>query len=282
MKAYVEIHAPGCVAARHPLERGSITIGAGPSASIRVPEAAGFAAEQLELTVGDEGVYVRMANGIAGMLVFEGNEQREVHAPLCSEVFFRGARLTFLKEAGAQKKSPILLLLAPVIVIFAGLSVQSAAPDRISNADVEPAALFEVSASSTCPETEPGPAEHRARDNERAAISKQQRSAFEPSDGLDAVSLWKTAEACYQVAGRNDDVTRIERQRIDWTERVTGQYASLRLQLRAALDAGHARDALAAVRDLQAMLTKRAPGPYQRWLEQLRQSLEQQVARLNS
>jgi hypothetical protein len=282
MKAYVEIHVPGCVAARHPLEPGEVTIGTGPDASIQISQSGGFAAEQLELTVGETGVCVRIAKGTPGMLVFDGNEQRQVHAPFGSEVFFRGARLAFLKETGDQKKSPILLLVLPVIVIVAGLGVDHAGADHIAKMDIEPAALFDTAVSSRCSEGEPMLAEHRARDSERAAIAKQERSAFELSDGVDAVSFWRMAEACYEVAGRSDERTRIAHQRVDWSVRVAGQYASLRMQLRAALEGDAANEALAIVRDLEALLAKQASGPYRRWLAQLRQSLEAQVARRKS
>lgn len=282
MKTYVEIHAPGCAAARHELEVGPTTIGMGPSAAIRVPASAGFASELLELTVGETGVRVCIPSDAPGTLVFEGSEERQVHAPFGSDVFFGNARLAFLKESGRRKKSPLLLLLAPVVLFLAGVEAYSAGPNQVSKADVAAPVLFDDSVPKSCPESEPGLAERRARDSDRAAIAKQQRSAFELSDGIDAVSLWQTAEACYQAAGKGDDAARTLRQRLDWTGQLTERYASLRMQLRAALDAADPREALSAVCDLQTLLARQAPGPYHQWLGQLRQSLEQQVARLNS
>jgi len=141
--------------------------------------------------------------------------------------------------------------------------------------------LFDTSASAGCPERDPAAAERRARDAEKAATAKQQRSAFDLGDGVDAVALFRQAEACFQASGKGEETARSARQRADWVLRLTEQYATLRMRLRAALDAERPGEALVTLNELQALLARQDPGPYQRWLCQLRESLDRKVVQLN-
>ena len=279
MKAYIEIHAPGYPAARHPLEVGRLTIGKGIGSSIQLPESAGCVVEQLELAVSEAGVRVQVPSGASGTFIFEGAEQRQLLAPFGSEVFLGNIRLGFRKDSGPRKASPVLLLLAPAVMIFAGLGAYNASEADVSKAEVEAPVLVGSAPQTSCPEQDPVAAERRARDGDRAAAAKQQRSAFELADGIDAITLWQKAGACFTTAGKPEQAARTEQQAADWTARLNTQYATLRMQLRAALDSRRDIEALSTVRNLQSLLARHEPGPYQRWLAQLRESLERKMAK---
>ncbi len=279
MKAFVEIYVPGSGAARYALEVGCITIGKRGDSTIRLPDAATLSTDQLELKVSEAGVRVQVPSGTPGTFIFEGSEQRKVNASFGGEVYLGNARLSFVREAEGRTASPILLMLVPAVLIFAGLGVSRAGAGNAAAAQAEEPALFEKVEPAPCPERDPLAAERRARDNDRAAIAKQQRSSFELADGLDAVEYWRRAMACFQAAGKADEAARISRNLDDWTGRLTAHYATLRLQLKGDLEAGRSEDALHAVQDLESLLATREANSYKRWLGQLKASLEAKLTK---
>jgi len=283
MEHFVEIHIPGSSAQRHELLRNRTTLGTGADASIRVSESSGLAAEQVELFTGDQVVSVQVPTGSKGSLVFEGTEHRKVSVPWGGELFVGNVRLTFLRDSKVSRISPVLLLLAPVAIIVLGLSAyRAASQDDASTHEVPAPALFDERQVSQCPERESSVAEHRARDHERAALAKQERSAFDATDGVDAVSLFREAQACFQLAGKADDVLRVANKLSQWSGRLNERYATVRLQLKVAVDKQRHADALTAVRELQALLAHQDDGLYRQWLGQLSRTLEQKLARPKS
>jgi hypothetical protein len=283
MKHFVEIHIPGSSAQRHELLGNRTTLGTGAEASIRVSESSGLAAEQVELFTGDQVVSVQVPTGSKGALVFEGSEHRKVSVPWGGELFVGNVRLTFLRDSKASRTSPVLLLLAPVVFIALGLGAYRAASQNdVSAREVPAPVLFDDRQVGQCPERESSIAEHRARDHERAALAKEERSAFDATDGVDAVSLFREAQACFQLAGKADDVTRVANEFTQWSGQLNEQYATLRLQLKVALDKQRHADALAAVKELQALLAHQEEGPYRQWLGQLSRTLEQKLAQPKS
>ncbi len=283
MKTFVEIHIPGAPAARHELLGERVTLGTGSEASIRLPGTSGFEAEQVELFTSERGVLVQLSTGIKASFVFEGAEHRSAQAPWGGEVFVANVRLTFLKDPAARRASPVLLLLAPVAFILLGLGAyQAATPDDASSHEVPAPPLFDEHQAIRCPEAEPAVAEHRARDDERAALAKQERSAFDATDGVDALSLFREARVCFELAHNTEEASRLVDEVSRCSGRLNEQYATLRLRLRVSLDKDRSADALAAVREMQALLAHQAEGPYRQWLTQLGRTLEHKVAQPGS
>jgi hypothetical protein len=203
--------------------------------------------------------------------------------PWGGEVFIGNVRLTFLKDSPNRRTSPVLLLLTPVVFIVLGLGAyQAALPDDAYTHEVPAPPLFDEHQVSQCPEAEPSVAERRARLDERAALAKQERSAFDATDGMDAVSLLREAQACFQSADQADNASRMTDELSRWSGRLNEQYTTLRLRLRVALDKERHADALATVRELQTLLAHLKEGPYRQWLGQLGQTLERNVARPSS
>jgi len=177
----------------------------------------------------------------------------------------------------------VSLLLAPVVFIALGLSAyRAASQDDASTYEGPAPALFDERQVGPCPERESSITEHRARDHERAALAKQERSAFDATDGVDAVFPFREAQACFQLAGKADDASRVANELSQWSGRLNERYATLRLQLKVALDKQRHADALAAVRELQALLAHQEEGPYRQWLGQLSRTLEQKLAQPRS
>ncbi len=283
MKTFVEIHVPGASTERHELVGDRLTLGNGAAASIRVTAALGLEAGHVELFAGEQGVQVQVPMGTKGSLVFEGNEHRTVQVPWRGEVFIGNVRLTFLVASSNKSACPLLLLLTPVVFIVLGLGAYRAAlPDDASTHEVLAPALFDEHQVSQCPEGESSIAEHRAHEDERAALAKQERSAFDPTDGVDAVSLLREAQACFQAAGKADEVARVAEELTRWSGWLNAQYATVRLRLRVALDKERPTESMAALRELQALLAHQQDTPYWQWLVQLGRTLERKMARNDS
>ena len=283
MKYFVEIHIPGRNPQRHALLGDRLTLGTGAAASIRVPACTGFEAEQLELFTNDHGVRVQVPTGTQGALVFDGSEHRSVSGPWGCEVFVGNVRLAFLSDSSGRRSSPVLLLLAPVVLILSGLGAYRAAlPNDASALEVAAPPLFDEQPIGSCSQSEPGVAEHRARDDERAALAKEERSAFDATDGMDAVPLFNQALACFQVVGKTEDISRVASELSSWRSRLNEQYATLRLRLRLSLDSERHADALAAANELRALLAHQQEGPYWQWLVQISRTLEHKLSKSGS
>jgi len=282
MTAFVEIHWPGACAERHELTAERVSIGTGTEASIRVPSITGFESKQLELFTGERDVRVQIPPGINGKLTFEGAELRRVRVPIGGEVFVGNVRLSFLGAAAHRRVHPLLLLAIPAAAIMAGLEAYDATqPDNPASHEVPAPSLFDDQKFLTCPNADQLAAEQRARQDERAARTKHERSAFFPSDGLDAAALLDQAAACFERANKREDAERIGKELSRWKEQLNERYATLRLHLRAALDNERTLDALFAVKELKSLLARQAD-PYRQWLEQVDHNIESKLARSRS
>jgi hypothetical protein len=280
MKTFVEIHCPGAYAERHELAAERVSIGTGTEATIRVPSVTGLESEQVELFAGDQDVRVQIPPGVKGKLVFEGAEQRRVRVPIGGEVFIDNVRLSFLRVSAHRRLHPLLLLAIPSVAILAGLGAHNATqPGDPCSIEVPAPALFDAHQVATCPNTDPLAAEHRARQDERAARAKQERSAFFSSDGPEAAALLQQAMACFQRANKRNDAERVSRELLLWKGRLNEHYATLRLRLRAALDNDRTTDALSAVKELKSLLAHQQDSPYRQWLMQVGRDVEVKRAR---
>jgi hypothetical protein len=283
VKYFIEIQVPGTSPQRHELVGERLTLGTGSQASIQAPSISGFEAEQLEIFTSDQGARVQVPTGMNGALVFDGAEHRRVRVPWGGEVFVGNVRLTFLRVSAKKGTSPVLLLVAPIVFIVLGLGAYGAGlPDDVSNREVPAPLLFDEQQVSRCPASEPDVAEHRARDDERVALAKQERSAFSATDGVDALTIFREAHVCFQSAGKAEEAARAADELSLWSGRLNEQYATLRLRLRVALDKERSADALEATKELQGMLAHQDEGPYRQWLVQLARTLERKVARPDS
>jgi hypothetical protein len=135
--------------------------------------------------------------------------------------------------------------------------------------DIRPAACPNVVATS---------AEQLAIENERAAISKQQRFPFDPRDGVEAVGLLLKSEACYRVADRIDEASRTHAAGVEWSNFMNSEYSSVRLQLKYAIEHDNYADAIRRIDDIGAFLTPHVTGDYFKWLTQTRAILTVRLA----
>lgn len=196
--------------------------------------------------------------------------------PWGEEAYAGNLRLGFI--ARAKREGSPLLLLAPVLLLAAGMAITPKLDTRVepdSEVDAPSIALPQV----RCTESEPARAEHRARVTEQAGRARAQRFPFATRDGVEALDLLVESAACYRAAGRDGDADRLQDAAATWFARLDDEYASARLRLRVALDQERHGDALSAARHLQALLSPRPASPYSEWLAGLSRRLERRLAR---
>lgn len=274
MKCWIELHCPGCVAARYEILNTHVTMGTGSEATLRVPTATGFQPVHLELTWRTDSMFVKVADSVPAGLFFEGAEHRSITVSLGAEVFVGNARVTVVADAKRKESigTPILLTTAFVLGL-AGIGIYKFHDfGGFSESALDTPPLTEDRAL-TCGNLEPAVADRQAREKELAASAKQERYPFDPSDGVQALRLLRESQVCYQAAGKSEDASRMLADAEHWSRQLNIEYSSLRLRLTLALEQERLADAIDDIRQLQALLAHRSDSPYQQWLAKTRNSL---------
>ncbi len=273
MAKFLELQVRGAQPVELQLPAAAVTLGSGPGSDLRVPESSGLLERHLLLTPSEEGVTVAVGNHAPGALVFRGQELRAALVPWGDEAYVGNLRLGFLSRGAEGGRSSALLLLAPVLLLLIGMAAFADGEPEIDPTDsVEAPPL--AGPPPACREQEPARAEPRAKEAERAAHAKMQRSAFVTREGVEALDLLAESSACFRAAGLASESARVDSAYHKWGERLNEDYASARLRLRLALTEQRSENALAAVREIEALLAARPSSPYTEWLSELRRKLE--------
>jgi hypothetical protein len=154
----------------------------------------------------------------------------------------------------------------------AGSVAMIAAHGQHGSGMAEPAkvpALFEASAAA-CPQTAER-ADAVAQDRLSLAVAKQERSPFHPEDGVDAVPLYLTAEACFRASGDRGDADEAAASADHLKKQMTEEFRfhRVRLQRSIALQQWNAAEHEAGL--LLSFLTR--GGEYATWLSNLRRKI---------
>jgi len=176
-------------------------------------------------------------------------------------------------QVKAKRSVRVYLYLALGLACWVGLY---AARPRAKTSTQEPEdvpALWPVGAAETCPQTGPEPALAAAGARLDLAVAKEERSPFHPEDGLAAVTLYQSAEACFRVAGHDADAEQVvaegKRLRRDMTDR----FREHRLRLQRAL-AVEEWDVAEHESGVLLAFVQSATGDYATWLSNTRRRLQ--------
>jgi len=269
---FVEIYAAGS-GEKHEIIGSRAIIGTSSACSIRPQNIGDLRPEHLRLSPCEAGCEVGLMPGGRRPLMHRGVPQWVVLVPWGEEAFLEGVRFAVLREgAPAKTVSPALLgalVLAAVFMLASFL--RSSGDDIGSGNEPEPPAL--VASQAVCPEPDSTRAGMLARERERAALAKEERSVFAVSDGTRALTALAEAAACYQSAGALDEAARLKAEAVRWSERMTEEYAATRIRLRAALEHERWGEALATSHQLQLLLIERHSTPYFTWLTGIQEQL---------
>jgi hypothetical protein len=272
MSYLLEVQVPGAPAEEHELRLGSMKVGRGEAADLRI---GALADHHLDLQVSADLVTVSVVGALAP-LVFEGVPERRAAVPWGAEIFVEGVRLSFLAtEQKRRTLHPLLALALCVAVVGLAWQGGAAASEAADASAVDPPPLLVPAV--VCPEPDVARAPIRARAEEQAALAKQARYPFDPREGLEGLGRFQVALGCYEAAGDPAGTERARTGSEVLRKRLTEDLSSLRLQLDRALEQERFRPALSAVRELEALTAPLGDVPYVLWLRAQRRQLERKL-----
>ncbi len=274
MAHFMELHSLGALPTRHELSNSKTAVGTAAEATIRMPASTGLAPLHFWVDSTESGVRLTIKDTLPIGLYFEGKEFRTISMHWGSEVFIGNTRVVFLSGSlPVTSKGTKLLLTAAAVLGLAGIGMYKYQGwAAIVEPALEPPTLTSTS-RSTCTYVVPSDADHAAFENERAALAKQQRFPFDPRDGVEAIEDLSQSEACYRVAGRVDEASRIHATVERWSDYVSGEYTTVRLRLKFDLEHNKYADAIMQIDAVRAFLPPHGAGPYYQWLTQTRDLL---------
>jgi hypothetical protein len=279
LEAWLEIIREDGTLERQRLEGERITVGRSPSAGIPIPDARHLDPEHLLLAPRGEGCWVAVAQSASVPVYVRGEAFQHGMVAWNTELTIGAIKLKITdslpkeKKAGGDKpvSAPILIAFF-VIVPLVGWMLLS---DPDTGIDLTPAApppqIFDEEVACS---TASGTARHVADRDAEAAIAKAERYPFAAQDGVQAVHLYRHAQACYRAVGAANEARLMEREGNVMARRIDEDYRTHRLRLERALRQSRLADSLIETRALIELLHHREGDPYLAWLNQLARQLQ--------
>ncbi len=279
MEAWLEIIREDGTLERQRLEGERITVGRSPAATIPIPDARQLDPEHLMVAPRGDGCWVAVAQNASVAAQVRGEPFQHGMLTWGTEIVIGGLRLKITdklpkeQKAGGEKpvSAPVLIAFF-VIIPLVGWMLLS---DPEVGIDATPAALPpELFDEVTTCATTGGPARHRADRDAEAAIAKAERYPFAAQDGVQAVQLYRQAQACYTAVNATQEAQLMQREAEVMSRRIDEDYRTHKLRLERALGQGRLPDALLETRALIEIFRHRQGHPYVAWLEQLARQLQ--------
>ncbi len=267
MAHWMELHVPGVAALHLDISSAPTFVGTGPESGLRVPLNTGFASRHFHLTADAFGLSVTVDASVKNGFCYNGSEYRSLSMPWGSEIFVGSVRVVFFYASDQVTSAPRFLLLA--LTFFSGLAGIAAYAFRTVPETSPPpfdAAVVDDIVGAACPANGQRAAEQRAIACERAASARQQRFAFDPGDGVEALAQLRQSEVCFRIARRVSDASRIHAEASTWLQTLNTEYSTARLRLSFNLEHNRTIEAIETINELRAFAPKNRQGPYQRWL----------------
>jgi hypothetical protein len=271
------------------LEQTRVLIGSGAHCDIRLaPETAAW--EHLVVTLEGESEERTVVRVIPrDVVVFrEGTPFREAMLEPGDTIQLEGATLTYaeLPRAAANParreagKGTSPLAYAGILVILIGLAALYAKKNDASYAAPETVPEPLAARIEACPVAEPARGLALATEKAQLGAAKRQRWMFYPRDGVEAVSLFEIAAACFRAGGDTPRAREAKRAAETLRAGVEEEFRVYRVQLDRALARSDSRVALAQIRLLRDMLFGRElDDEYVRWLTIMQRKLEAKASR---
>jgi hypothetical protein len=261
------------------LER--LLLGSGAHCDIRLPpESAAY--EHVTIVLEGDAIVARVVARDA-IAFFDGEARRE--SPLVAgssirieavEVILRDVRESEKVERRASPIRPIATAVA-VLALLAGVGVlRSASAGGTRSAPPMPSPFS--AAPLTCPEKQG--ALPLARQKLALARSKKERFRFYPRDGVEAVTLYRTATACFDAGSDEANAKTALAESSALALRIEDDLHSSNVSLERAIVRKDGRTALVQVKFQRELLAVEAEAdPYVFWLALLESKLEASVSK---
>ncbi len=281
MDAYVEVIREDGTLERHRIEGDQITVGRSPTAGVPIPDARDLEPEHLRRAPRGEGCWVALAQGSKIGARVRGAAFQHGMVAWGTEIEIGKFKIRITDQLASEKKggggdekktSPVVLLagVAAVAILAWTLTQDAVGNDLDTVAPEDELHIFP--SDVTCPVTGAGVLARADLDAE-AALAKSERYPFDPSDGVESVTLYRQASSCYQGAGVADAATRMQEEATWMQRRIDDDYLSHRFRLERAIEQQRHADALLETRSLLA-LTRHLDHPYVQWLTRLERQLQ--------
>jgi hypothetical protein len=153
----------------------------------------------------------------------------------------------------SKAPSPIIIMLLLCTLAYAALGFLGQPETMASKLPADPPELFDGEHSCSGKN-----AAHRARIAEDAAVAKSERAVFDKQDGVSAVELFATAEACYGTVQMTSDAKYVATRGKELREELNEEYKLLRMRLARALSEGDHALASSQLKQLLALLQHRS------------------------
>ena len=173
----------------------------------------------------------------------------------------------------AKAKPPVWLFAAILPVLGAVAAVVLANPARGAEPPIpEAPVLLAPKGATPCPSVSPEQKPTLAAERHRIGLAKRERSPFSPQDGLDAVTDFEVAMACWRESGQGGPAGEAEHDADALRAKLSEDYRIRRVKLEHAY---RIRDASAIKRELVVLIpmTSRRRGPYSEWLASLERAV---------
>jgi hypothetical protein len=244
-----------------------------------------MAPEHLLISPRPDGCWIAVARGVATPTLVDNVPFDRGMVPFGKAILIGNVRMVINdgsraqnasdkdKEKKEEKVSPVLLGASVVVMGLAAWTLLSdpnalAAPSKVST---PPPALFD-DLNRPCPQSDPSLLVATAEESTRIALSKAERMPFRTQDGLDAVTYYAQASACYRAANNQEASTEAGRRATSLKSRLEEEYTAHRFRLERALEQTRYEDALYEVKMLTALVSHRR-GPYLTALNTLERQL---------
>jgi hypothetical protein len=169
-----------------------------------------------------------------------------------------------------RARAPVwaLLALIPLAVLTAGALAYARGPKTADAPIPEAPSLLPDKGAAVCPHVAAEQRVALAMEKERIALAKRERSPFAAEDGIEAVSYFDTAAACYRASGQAREATQAEQNAAALRVKLEEEYRLRRVRLEHAY---RLHDPAAVRREVAILIpmTAHRRGPYTEWLAAL-------------
>ncbi len=280
----LDVYLPDGTVQNFPLTEERVVVGTSTKCQVMIdrPE---FAPEHLLLSPRPDGCWVAVARGVStptlvdnmpferGMVQWgQAIQVGQVRMALADGTKARSTA-TKDKDKKEEKVSPVLLVASVVVMGLAAWTLLTEpnnlqAPGRVNT---PPPALFD-DLNRPCPQADPSLVTSTAEESTRIALSKAERMPFRTQDGVEAVTYYAQAAACYRAAANAEASGEAMRRANTLKARLEEEYTAHRFRLERALEQTRYEDALYEVRMITALVSHRR-GPYLTALNTLERQL---------
>ncbi len=283
MQAYVEVVYPDGTSEVFSIEGDQATLGRSPSATVALPDARELEPEHLLIAPRSDGVWLSPVQGASTPVMQDGKpiQPGKVAWGSWLEIGTIKVRVTPTRpNAGGQDEEREVSSFFKVLLLIALLAggtmfvLRETKPELPRRTKHDPPAL--VTEDTARCEASGDVARSQAERAAEAATLHDERYPFDPQDGIQAITLYAQAAACFEAAGVGEAAAEARSKAEALRAKIAEDFLHARFRLRRALTEKRYQDALQEARRVSRFV-QHVPGDYQKWVETLERRLALRV-----